>query len=157
MYGFSDTHFLSPIRRITIIGPIFIERSDKPIFHMNETYDMKVRRMIRRIDFYCRNIAIFYYVYSLDGSVPFTGIVTICSNILVYGELLIGTVPADYSIIGEIRPQRFPPLMQNIFPERLDIHHHRDKTPIQRMALTGSFIISLQLQNHNGKLVNSHG
>lgn len=37
MYGFSDTHFLSPIRCITIIGPIFIERSDKPIFHMNET------------------------------------------------------------------------------------------------------------------------
>lgn len=84
---------------------------------MNKTDNMEVSRSIRRIDVYGSDIAIFYFVYSLDGSIPFTGIVAICPDVFFHSELLIGTVPTDYSIISKICSQCLLPLLQYIFPE----------------------------------------
>ena len=66
--------------------------------------------LIRRIHFSYQNDSISVFLHTLDITAPVTGIVTVYTDIFVNVEPLVGTVPADNSILTEVARKSFPVL-----------------------------------------------
>ena len=111
-----------PLGRGTIVTPVFIHGTDFPIPHSNK--GNHVKRTILHLGEYAdhrnnqiiQNLCLFYF------PIPLTGIFTVGPDELVYGKMLVGTVPIYVCIANKKGAQSLGILGKNSTPKGFNIH-----------------------------------
>ena len=84
---------------------------------------MEGSRTILGIDLGNNNKEIVYLVNSFYFTIPFPWVLAVCNDVFIHCKALVCAVPVDHSIIGKVRVDLSPVLLQYCFYEASIVKH----------------------------------
>lgn len=118
----SNVFIQSPLRCNPVIGVVFVHCCNFIVFCLDKRSYMERRASVFGIDTNNCNNQIIYNFYSLNGSIPFSGILTICGNIFIHRKMLVAAMPIYIGVRMKVF-SNFPFVLgKNGFPKLFYIH-----------------------------------